>query len=648
MIDIKRSKLLLGLGFLTRGGYQDMEPVSKMRLCVITILSALLAISGEQVFAAAKADVFVDSDSLLPPIQNWSGKSESLVVNADDPWITPAERTGLNATPDYDESMAWLNRLVESAPELKMVSIGKSLQGRDIWMVIASANQAFTTQAMNASCKPLLLAHSGIHAGEIDGKDAGLMLLRDMTVAGKRKELLANSNFLFIPILNVDGHERRSKYNRINQRGPTEMGWRTNARNQNLNRDFTKLDTAGVRALIKVFRHWKPDLYLDLHVTDGADYQYDITFGGNGRGGWSPAIGNWIEDIYRPAVSAALSENGHEPGELVFAANGKDMQDGFLSWSGDPRFSNGYGDAIHLPTVLVENHSLKPYRRRVLGTYVLLAETLDLMAREKDSLALATQSDRQRRPRSIALGFERNETSVPENVPFKGISSERYAGDVSGAEVVRWTGKSIIEHIPKIQINEPTVIIEIPSAYIIPAVWSDIAERVAMHGIEVEQIAQPLTTRVEIYRLPDAGIAAPSDWTPNPFEGHIRIDPGLPVKQLIETTFPTGSYLISTDQSLNELLVLMLEPQAPDSFLQWGFFLEIFTRTEYAEAYVLEPLAQKMLENDAELRVRFEQKLAADDAFAASQYQRLMWFYEQTPFYDSEYLLYPVVRVPQD
>jgi hypothetical protein len=175
-----------------------------------------------------------------------------------------------------------------------------------------------------------------------------------------------------------------------------------------------------------------------------------------------------------------------------------------------------------------------------------------------------------------------------------------------------------------------------------------VVERIALHGIEVKQIEEPLTTLAEVYRLPDAAIAEPSEWTPNPFEGHIRIAPGEPEIQLIETTFPVGSFLISTDQPLGELLMLLLEPQAPDSFLQWGFFLEIFTRTEYAEAYVLEPLAQKMLDHDAELKTRFEQKLASDETFAANPQQRLMWFYEQTPFYDKQYLMYPVARIPRN
>ncbi len=607
---------------------------------------AMLGLAGLSMATVATGDIFSDAESLLPPVQTWSGKSEALQAGPDDPWITPAEQTGLNSTPDYAETMAWLARLVAATAELEMVVIGKSLQGRDIQMVIASSDQAFSPAAMRASGKPLLIAHAGIHAGEIDGKDAGLMLLRDMTVAGKRAELLAGANFLFIPILNVDGHERISPYNRINQRGPAQMGWRTNARNQNLNRDFTKLDTVEVRALIAVLKDWQPDLYLDLHVTDGADYQYDITFGGNGRKGWSPTIGGWIEDVYRPVINAALSEYGHEPGGLIFANNGMDMRDGFLTWSGGPRFSSGYGDAVQLPAVLVENHSLKPYRRRVLGTYVLLAATLELLASEQTSLRQATLQDRQHRPAKLPLGFRRDENAIAQKSAFKGIRSERYHGDVSGVEVVRWTGHSLDETIAEVFIDTPTVVVDRPSAYIIPAVWADIAERIAMHGITVERLSEPLSVEAEIYRLPEAKIAEPSDWTPNPFEGHIRIDPGQPEKQTLDITFPAGSFRISTDQPMSDLIVLMLEPQSVDSFLQWGFFLEIFTRTEYAEAYVLEPLAQKMLAADDGLKASFEQRLASDKSFAASQYQRLMWFYKQTPFYDQTYLLYPVARIP--
>ncbi len=614
-----------------------------LNMLVFRVIAVLLfcALPG-----ISQADPYGDTESLLPPISRWSGQSESLLAAADDPWITPAEESGLEATPSYRETVAWLRKLVEAAPELEMVSIGKSLQGRDFWMVIASAGGDFTAAAMQASGKPLLLVQAGIHAGEIDGKDAGLMLLRDMTVAKKRPDLLDRVNLLFVPIFNVDGHERISPYNRINQRGPREMGWRTNARNQNLNRDYTKLDTRGVRAMVKVINTWKPDLYLDLHVTDGADYQYDITFGGNGAGGWSPAIGRWIQDVYRPAVSAELSKQGHIPGPLVLAVNNVDLEDGFYFWTADPRYSSGYGDARHLPTILVENHSLKPYRQRVLGTYVLLATSMEILAQEARSLKTATESDRARRPESVVLGFIPGD-SAPSPDGFRGITSEHYEGEVSGASVVRWTGQADNSAIPIVPVNKPRAHVKMPAAYLIPPQWADIAHRVAAHGIAVEKLVEPLTAEVEIYRLPEAKIAAPSTWVPNPFEGRVRIDPGEPRITLKTITFPAGSYRVSTDHELAELLVLMLEPGAPDSFLQWGFFLEIFTRTEYAEAYVMEPLAQQMLQADPQLRTEFEAKLAAEPDFAASPAKRLLWFYEKTPFHDPDYLVYPVARLPR-
>ncbi len=609
------------------------------------VISQLLAFAIFGGCAFASDDIYSDVEAFLPPLMDWAGKSESLIASADDPWITPSEKTGLVSTSSYDETFVWLKKLVNAAPELEMISIGKSLQGRDFWMVVASSDGDFSAQAMIDSGKPLLLAQAGIHSGEIDGKDAGLMLLRDMTVSDRRSELLENTNLLFVPIFNVDAHERISPFNRINQRGPVEMGWRTNARNQNFNRDYAKLDTPGVRAIVQVINEWKPDLYLDLHVTDGADYQYDITFGGNGSGGWSPAIGKWIDETYQPAVASALDEAGHIPGPLILAVNNMDLQDGFYVWNGDPRYSNGYGDARHLATILVENHSLKPYCQRVLGTYILLAESMEMLAREYQSLRMATSADRGRRPESVVLGFVPGDSKMGTDI-FRGIASERYEGEVSGGPVARWKGEADDRLVKQVPINQPVSEVKMPAAYLIPPEWADVARRVEMHGIEVEVLSEPLSAEVETYRLPQAKIAAPSGWTPNPFEGRVRIAPGVPEIRKNKLTFPAGSFRISTDHDLAELLVLLLEPQAADSFFQWGFSLEIFTRTEYAEPYVMEPLAQKMLAGDAELKAAFEAKLAADPDFAASPQQRLMWFYEKTPFYDQQYLGYPVARVP--
>lgn len=587
--------------------------------------------------AAAKAQP-LSPDALLPPLLPWNGASEKLIADANDPWITPAEQTRLIATPTYDDTIAWLKRLVEATPHLRMESIGKSAQGRDIWLVIAGRDAGTTEDCCTG--KPTALVHGAIHAGEVDGKDAGLMLLRDLTVGGKHEQLLDQINLLFIPILNVDGHERISRYNRINQRGPVQMGWRTNARNLNLNRDFAKLETEGVRALAKVVNQRQPDLYLDLHVTDGADYQYDITFGFNPvSASWSPASAAWLESVYRPAVSQGLTAMGHIPGPLVFAVNGRDMSQGNFGFVASPRYSNGWGDARHLPTVLLENHSLKPYRQRVLGTYVFVLESLKLLAKEGEALRAAVAADRQ--PKSeIVLAYGPDRQKAPTLVDFKGIESELVDSSVAGTQIVRWTGKPIDQRIPLVVGDKPLVTVRRPKQYFIPAEWTHIAARLARQGVAIVPVEQPQAVNVERYYLPEAVL----DANASPFEGRARYRPGQPVVRRERLVLKTGDWVVETEQPLGTLTTLLLEPQSPDSFFQWGYFGEILQRTEYFEAYAAEPLGAAMLAADPLLRAEFERALAEDESLAGNPRARLMWFYERSPYSDEQHQRYPITR----
>ena len=577
--------------------------------------------------------------TLLPPELPWKGASLELIAEANDPWITPAERSGLTETPRYEETMAWLARLVEASPKLQWLSLGTSAEGREIRMVVASADGAGTAKKLAANGKPTLLAHAGIHAGEIDGKDAGLMLLRDMTVGGTKTSLLDAANFLFIPILSVDGHERFSPYSRANQRGPSEMGWRTNRRNLNLNRDFAKLETEELRALISMVNEWQPDLYLDLHVTDGADYQYDITYGYNGQYGWSPNIAGWLDERFSPAIQRDLAAMGHVPGPLVFAINGRDMKGGNLVWTAGPRFSNGWGDLRHLPTVLVENHSLKPYRQRVLGTYVFLETALETLGAHGDELAKATTADRAARTDEVALGWQFDPSSRAMR-SFKGVRSETFDSDITGQPNVRWTGETIETEVPHITMSRASARVRRPTYYYIPAAWYTVIETLERHGVRVEKLDDSLTIEVERYRLPDATL----DSDASPFEGRTLYKPGTAVVEPTKVELPAGSFAIPTDQPLGTLAVVLLEPQAPDSLFQWGYFSEILQRTEYIEGYVIEPLAQAMLEADPGLRAKFEAKLLADTDFAGDAAARRQWFYERTPYYDDEHRVYPVYR----
>lgn len=597
------------------------------------LCASLVAVWPAMVAATEPA---IAPDSLLPPVLAWDGASRSHIAGPDDPWRTPAEASGFRTTPDYDTTVDWVERLVESSPRLHRTSLGKSLEGRPIWMVIASANGASTPEELHASGLHVLLAQAGIHSGEIDGKDAGLMLLRDLVGAGDQARLLEGASFLFVPILNVDGHERRSAYNRMNQRGPDEMGWRTNAANLNLNRDYAKLDTPEIRALVQAIDRWRPDLYLDLHVTDGMDKQHDVTWGFHGPHSWSPAGGAWLEGHLDVALTRELEAAGHIPGPHIFSLDRRDPTRGILKWIGGPRYSDGYGAARHLPTVLVENHSLKPYEQRVLGTYVLLATCLRTLGESGAELRDAIQADQERRPSEIVLGWGRSEVPALETMEFPGVEVRLTPSEISGSERIEWTGKKVDLEVPVFEMTRPLGRVEPPTAYWIPAAWPEVIERLELHGVAFEVLSEPREIDVELYRLGEP------QYGEEPYEGRLTVKADATLERR-RTLFPAGSIRVPVDQPLGTLAVLLLEPASSDSFLQWGFFLPVFQRTEYGESYVLEPLAEQML-TDPEVEAAFRSRLDEDPEFAADPRQRLEWFYEHSPFFDNQWRIYPVAR----
>ncbi|MDQ2824955.1 MAG: M14 family metallopeptidase [Verrucomicrobiota bacterium] len=590
------------------------------------------------------------SQPILPPLIPWNGKSRSLVVAKTDPWITPSEKNDFRATPSYDEMTAWLKKLVAAAPQLKMISLGKSPEGRDVWMIVASREKQFTPEELRKNGKPTIMAQAGIHPGEIDGKDAGLMLLRDMTVRGTKKDLLEHANFLFVPIFNVDGHERGSKFGRVNQRGPEVTGWRTNAKNLNLNRDYAKIDTPEMEGMIRALNQWQPDLYVDLHVTDGADYQYDITFGFNGAGGHSPAIANWLEKTFTPAVTNDLAAMGHIPGSTDVAGwiDPLDLSKGIKSWLANPRYSNGYGDVRHLPAVLVENHSLKPYDQRVLGTYVFLEGAIRAVASNVAALRQSIDSDRKANVATIPLAWDIDPAAAAETIEYKAIESHTVPSAISGGLRIEFTGKPVTLNIPFKRGNHVIASVTRPKAYWIPPAWNEVVQRLQLHGIQLERISESRDVKVTMYRLEEMKFQGKDETLrqveeEQPFEGRVQIS-AKPIAEQRTAHYPAGSVRVPTNQPLGDLAAVLLEPASPDSFLQWGFFDEVFQQTEYIEGYILEPMAERMLASDPKLAEEFRQKLTSDEAFRASPKERLRWFYSKTPFVDERWKLYSIGR----
>jgi hypothetical protein len=569
------------------------------------------------------------AQDFLPPALPWKGKSLDLIVKKDHTWITPAEKSDFHLSPSYSETMDWLQRLCQSTTNMRMVSIGKSANYRDINMVIAS-DESLDKAVLGNSARPLLLIQAGIHSGEIDGKDAGMMLLRDIA-HGKKKDLLRNCNILFIPILSVDGHERASPYNRVNQRGPENMGWRTNARNLNLNRDYSKLDTEEIRSVVRVMNEYNPDLYLDLHVTDGADYQYDITFGY--AEAYSPGIAQWLRETLSPAVSKHLKNAGHIPGPLIFAANDIDFRDGLAEYTYSPRFSHSYSDARHIPAVLVENHSLKPFKQRVLGTYVFLEAVIGALTSNGRVLQGVIGKDANNRTSETVLTWKRSDQK--DSINLLGVEATREKSAVTQGEYVVWKGKPVSGYVPYLRYNQADKKTSRPKAFWIPSAYRDVIQRLQIHGITMEVITAPEEMDVSMYRISDYKFST------SPLEGHFTVSGKVNREKRKETFYP-GSVRIDLDQPLGDLAILLLNPESPDSFFQWGFFPEIFTRTEYIESYAIEPLAQKMLAEDPKLAAEFEQKKRDEPAFASDQHSVYQWFYSRSPYFDARWLLYPV------
>ncbi len=574
-------------------------------------------------------------DSHLPPLLPWEGESLSLIQQAG-PLTTDFELSDGYISPDYNNTMAFVERLVAANPtQFKSQIIGFSNSKRAIKMVVATEQGFFDADQLANSTKPTVLIQAGIHAGEIDGKDAMFMLLRDIAT-GKRRDILKKVNILFIPILNVDGHERSSHFNRINQRGPSKMGFRTNANNLNLNRDFTKLDTPEVKSVLKVINDYNPNLYIDVHVTDGADYQYDVTYGYNPVfASESPAIADTLDRYFKPVIDNKLASQGHIPGPLVFVMNKRNFKEGLAGWVATPRFSNGWGDLKSLPTILVENHSLKPYKQRVLGTYVFIDGAIDALSKHGHELANAVKKEHAFVPKQLIV--QRGYSKDPVEIAFKGIRYTSKVSTLSGQTEVQYIGeKEDYTNLPVYWQKDVQKRIEVPKAFFIPPAYTDLIEKLSLHGVSVNKLVGENTQPLKQAKIDEHSFAK------SPFEGRFRVTATFDYKPAINVNLD-GWFEVTTQQKAGELAVHLLHPEAPDSFFSWGEFNTIFQRTEYMENYALIPFARNMLKEKPKLALQFDQKLKTEKSFASNADARLDWLYQHSPFYDEAYLKYPIL-----
>ena len=589
-----------------------------------------------------------------------SSASAILCAQGNSDWRTPAEISDYRTTPDYAETVAYLERIAAAVPNVvKIEDFGKSGEGRDLKIVIASKDGVFDPDAIHASGRAILLVQNSIHAGEMDGKDSCLALLRDIAITKSRADLLDHVVLVFIPVYNVDGHERRSAYNRINQNGPEKVGWRGNATNINLNRDYMKADAPETRAFLKMFHLWMPDFFVDDHVTDGADFQYDVTFSLDATPDVATATAKWIRESVTPQLQRQVDAAGHVAfPSLINLNDDSDPSKGLASMPNPPRFSTGQMILENRPGLLVEIHMLKDFRTRVTGNYEILRALLEVLNRDTAKLIALNQAADADAAKlgAHALGnqqFPLTIASSGETTPvlFRGYQFKRALSEVSGAMWISYTHEPWNVTLPLDTGTKVAASITPPAGYIVPPQWTHVIDVLAAHDVVMHHTTAAWTGKVERYRC--TGM----EWQGPPFEGRHPVfrgegagaEPGRYGTCVLTTeaiTFPAGSVVVPLNQRLSKVAIHWLEPDAPDSALRWGFFDPIFEQREYGEAYVLEKLARENMAKDPALKAEFERRVQSDPSFAANPEARLAFFYDRSPWGQANRLgEYPVGRL---
>lgn len=557
-------------------------------------------------------------------------------------YLTLFERSNFFESPCYDDTMKYFSQF-EQTGKAEMFTFGISPQGRELKFIVVGKDGDFTPQSARANGKAVVLIQNGIHAGEIEGKDACMLMLREMLITKELSYLLDHLVLVIIPILNVDGHERTSPFNRPNQNGPATMGWRTTSWNLNLNRDYMKADAPEMKALLQLYRDWLPDFCIDNHSTDGANFRYHITYGIEQHVNIDRELARWAIELLMPFVVERTETAGFVTGPY-FELYGEELHEGFTDWPALPRYSTGYAAAQNRLCLLVETHSLKPFKNRVFSTKTMNTAVLEFInsqhkeVRDLNYFADANTVHEYRHERKLfPLVFKG--TDEFEMFSFKGVESTQEETDITGSNVTRYSDVPADFEIPFYRKAETTIEVEVPFAYAIPPEFAHLVDILKLHGIETKQIHDGEKLSVERYRFIDI------EFAPKPYEGRQRVS--CNVELFRENTFlPAGTFIVYTQQRTLRVIMHLLEPQSADSFVSWGCFNAFFERKEYAEPYVMEPIARKMLEDDPKLREEFEAKLADDDEFKNDPGVRLNFFYEHSPYFDKCERVYPIMRIP--
>lgn len=547
-----------------------------------------------------------------------------------------------NVTATYPEVIDYYERLAAAFPrQILLTPQGTTDSGHPLHTAVYSPDGIFDPLRLKQAGKTILLVNNAIHPGEPCGVEASMLLLRDYLHDQNKADLLKDVVIVIIPFYNIGGGLNRGAYSRANQLGPQEHGFRGNAKNLDLNRDFIKCDTRNARTFNRIFNYWQPDVFIDNHTSNGADYQYTLTLIPTQHNKLSPVLANYLQEEMLPALYEGVEKRGWDMTPYVYARTTPD--EGIAGFLDLPRYSSGYAALHHTISFMPETHMLKPFEARVNSIYAFMDAMISLLSRDGGKIrdlrarAFRAASAQQEFALNWQLDMEQSDT-----ISFKGYEAGYKKSAISGLDRLYYDrSKPFEKQIPHFNYYRPSLSVEKPKAYIIPQAYREVIERLQWNGVVIHELTEDLPINAEFYYIEDYETAR------SPYEGHYLHSQVKVRPELLERQFHAGDYVVFTGQPADQFVVSTLEPQAADSYFAWNFFDGILMQKEYFSSYVFEDLAADYLTANPDLAAELEAKRKADSEFAGSARAQLNFIYENSPYYEPTYKLYPVGRLQQ-
>jgi hypothetical protein len=540
-----------------------------------------------------------------------------------------------NISPTYDETIKLYEYLARSYESANLLEYGETDIGKPLHLFVISKNKIFNPDLVQD--KTIMLINNAIHPGEPCGVDASLRFADDLL---RNNTLPENMVVCIIPIYNIGGALKRNSTTRANQIGPEEYGFRGNARNFDLNRDFIKLDSKNARTFVNIFQEWQPDILIDTHTTNGADYQHIMTYLGSHPQNYPPPISDFIKNVLNPELNELMIEKGFPM--VPYVTSVKDIPDyGIRSRPDPPRYSDGYAALFNTLAYISEAHMLKTYEERVLATTAFLESALKIVSENAGLIQdVRRQSDYYLKNQASFNLKWIPDTSRFSEITFNGYSADYEKSMVTGHKKLFYDqNKAWQRKIPFYEFSLSKNQVNKPDYYIIPQGWQEVIERLKFNRVPMIVLENDTILSGEMYIIED--FSAPDQ----PYNGHYFHNE-ISLKSIQKNKqFYKGDIIVPMNNSTNRYVIETLEPLANDSFFRWNFFDSILDRREYFSPYLFENTAEQLLAENTQLRIEFLEKKKTDSTFSKNAYQQLEYLYKRSPNFESDYRLYPIMRV---